>query len=263
MNAGAVDWWIDWIGTTKKRSAGSTHTHRQTHANHPTTQLAQAHGGLVPFPMDLCTIHLKLRARRYRSLQQFHQDVELFFCGRERLLHGAGAAAGGGPHARRPNVLAQLRHLAVFYRSLYLELLVGEGAEWRGEARLARDEDRVDRLAVCRARALEAGDARELLAGSVPAARAAVAEEVPEQRESAAAVLAQYEGLLARAAAPAAASEGEGEAPGAGAARVTVRDLWTTLDWLVVSSPVRQALKRGLHLLTPGLVERALRGSGA
>jgi hypothetical protein len=67
-------------------------THTPTPTPHPqhTTQLAEAYERLVPFPMDLGTLHLKLQGKRYRTIREFHGDVELFFCGFERVLHGQG-----------------------------------------------------------------------------------------------------------------------------------------------------------------------------
>lgn len=231
--------------------------------------------------MDLATIHLKLRTKRYRSVGAFHGDVELLFCGRERLLHGQGPGAAASR--------AQLLHLAGYYRSLFLEWVVGEEGEeedeegWGGEAgraaRGAREEARRERLAVCGEVGVAAKEAEELLGGAVAAARfeaAAAAVGAAADSREVARRLEQLEGLCKRALAAVTVSAFAGpgaEAEGAAAAAaavgsgeggvVTVRELWSAVDGVPAASPVRGVLERGFHRLTAGVRERALRGSGA
>lgn len=221
-------------------------------------QLAKAYEALVPFPMDLGTLHLRLASKQhYRTVRAFHTDVELFFCGQERLLYGQGARAGGGPGVRRPHVLAQLRHLSAYYRWLYLELVVGEGEQWRVEARRARDRERAQRLVALGVTVVDKADAVALLQGAVVEARAAGGDGQAD-----AVGVARFEALLQTvvlSSSPQPPFSAEGEV-----APVTVGGLWDVLETgMAAASPARQRLERGLHLVTAGMRERALRGSGA
>jgi hypothetical protein len=263
--------------------SADTRAHLPTHLpKTPPKQLAKTREQLVPFPMDLATLHVKLQAKRYRTVARFHRDVELLFCGRERLLHGQGAAA----------LQAQLLHLAGYYRSLYLEWVVGEGGdEWAGEAgaaaRAARDGERRERLAVCWNVAVEGREAEALLAGPLAEARqlaeaaaaaaAAAAAEADSQAPLVAYRLEQLEGLCkgVLAGAPGAgaaasslevgvdAASAAAAAAAAGGGTATVRELWLVVEGMPAESPVRGVVEQGLHRMTAGVRERALRGSGA